>query len=154
MQNKHLTENTPATEYNARQIGPFASIQTANHAVAPTSIHLPTPTPTYAPGTAPRSGERAADLIYSDAEKDLGGIWIYPAYDDFWLAYRRANSLTRGFGVPFGVDLLRPHANDEAVSEPGYYAFTRADPRPHVISIAPRPFVLPVDLSNGEDGGR
>lgn len=114
---------------------------------------------------APYHGERAADLIYdttagrrfrSAADGDDGdGAWIYPAsYDDFWLARRRAESLARGWGLPFSIDLFgfgfargaAGGADGEpgevttsaAVSEPGYYAYTLADPRPHVIVIAVR----------------
>jgi hypothetical protein len=99
----------------------------------------------------PVQGERAADLVYdmqaargrtrqSDA---AGGIWIYPAcYTDFSLARRRAHSLSVGFGILFTVDLFGASGPDGdlspsvGVSEPGYYAFTREDPRPHVLYLS------------------
>lgn len=99
----------------------------------------------------PRHGEHAADLIfdtYAGArfEHDLGegkaGAWIYPAaYDDYALACRRAASLARGFGLPFSVDLFGAEVASAgptpsvAVAEPGYYAYTLADPRPHLIDL-------------------
>ena len=103
---------------------------------------------------APQHGEHAADLIF-DTEAGSrfnnavdgvgGGAWIYPAaYDDFWLCRRRAASLARGFGIPFSIALFGVDGGpgDEmapsvAVSMPGYYAYTLADPRPRVIVIQP-----------------
>ena len=135
MQNKQQPENTPTAAYNTRQ--------------SPTA-----PQRTF---TAPKPGERAGDLIYSEAEQELGGIWIHTAcYDDYKLAYRRAESLTRGFGMPFGANLFLPYPNG-TVDEPGFYAFTRADPRPHMIYITPRPFVLldsPSNATSAEEAGR
>lgn len=100
---------------------------------------------------APIHGERAADLVYDTlaacgrtrSSDVAGGIWIYPAcYDDFSLARRRAHSLSVGFGVQFTVDLFGASGPDGdlspsvGVSEPGYYAFTREDPRPHVVFLS------------------
>lgn len=97
--------------------------------------------------TAPRPpahGDHAADLVF-DTRASVAypaGIWIYPAcYDDFSLARRRAHSLSQGFGVPFQVDLFGAAGptgeltTSAAVSEPGYYAFTRRDPRPALVLL-------------------
>lgn len=97
--------------------------------------------------TAPRQpahGDHAADLIF-DTQASVAypdGIWIYPAcYDDFFLARRRAHSLSQGFGVPFQVDLFGAAGpcgeltTSAAVYAPGYYAFTRRDPRPYLILL-------------------
>jgi hypothetical protein len=87
---------------------------------------------------APQHGDRAADLVYDEQANPAayGGIWIYPAcYDDFYLARRRAHSLSQSFGVPFRVDLFGARGDcgevtpSVAISEPGYYAFTVHDPR-------------------------
>ncbi|HEX8729746.1 MAG TPA: hypothetical protein VF739_14035 [Ktedonobacterales bacterium] len=100
---------------------------------------------------APYHGERAADLIYdtqagarfiSAVEGGERGAWIYPAcYDEYWLAKRRAASLARGWGLRFAVGLFGADGDagevtpSIAVAEPGYYAYTLADPRPRVIII-------------------
>ncbi|HEY7974923.1 MAG TPA: hypothetical protein VID72_06245 [Ktedonobacterales bacterium] len=91
----------------------------------------------------PTHGDHAADLVYDEqADPRRGGIWIYPAcYDDFYLARRRAHSLSQSFGVPFRVDLFGARGDcgevtpSVAISEPGYYAFTSADPRRRLIRI-------------------
>ena len=96
---------------------------------------------------APAHGDRAADLIYDEQASPhyaslYGGIWIYTAcYDVLTLARRRAHSLSQGFGVPFQVDLFGAAGptgeltTSAAVSEPGYYAFTRRDPRPALVLL-------------------
>lgn len=97
---------------------------------------------------APRHGEHAADLIFDTAAgrrygQASGGAWIYPAcYDDIWLCRRRAESLARGFSLPFAIDLFGADGDADdaltpsvAVSMPGYYAYTLEDPRPRVIVI-------------------
>jgi hypothetical protein len=92
----------------------------------------------------PTHGDHAADLVYDEQANSAayGGIWIYPAcYDDFYLARRRAHSLSQSFGVPFRVDLFGARGDcgevtpSVAISEPGYYAFTSADPRRRLIRI-------------------
>ena len=87
-----------------------------------------------------------------------GGLWIYPAcYDDFQVARCRAYSLTQGFGIPFSVDLFGATGTDgeptpsAAIKEPGYYAFTRADPRPHV-EYLPADGADEADGTDGADG--
>lgn len=94
----------------------------------------------------PQHGDHAGDLIYDTAaDPTRGGIWIYPAsYDDVYLCRRRARSLADGFGLSFSVDLFGASGADGevtpsiAVAEPGYCAFTTADPRPKVVYITPR----------------
>lgn len=95
------------------------------------------------PREAPRHGEHAADLIYdTEADTRRGGLWLYPAcYDDFSIARQRAHSLSTAFHIPFAVDLFGAAGRagaltpSVAVDVPGYYAYTLADPRPHVVYI-------------------
>ena len=97
-----------------------------------------------APQPAPAHGDHAADLVF-DTHASVAypdGIWMYPAcYDDFYLARRRAHSLSQGFGVPFQVDLFGAAGEcgelttSAAVYAPGYYPFTRRDPRPYLILL-------------------
>lgn len=98
---------------------------------------------------APRHGDRAADLIFDmRASPARGrGLWIYPAcYDTYPLTLRRVQSLQRSFGIPFKVGLFGAAGRagevtpSVAVSEPGFYAYTEEDPRPHVVHIVPRRF--------------